>query len=446
VPELWTNWAGEQRCAPVAIERPRSDEEVKAAIRRARSAGQKMRVAGSGHSFTDIACTDGRLLHLGALDRVVDADRESGLVRVQAGITLHELGKRLHEHGLAMENQGDIDRQALAGALATATHGTGLRFPNLSARLAAVRLVTAEGEAVELSAEEDPEAFLAARVGLGAVGVVTEVTLRCVPLFTLRRVDEPRPLEEVLAGLDELVERNDHFEFYVFPYTGMAIVRESERTAVEPVPVSAARLWLQEGVLENRVVAFGGRVGRARPSLIPAINRAFMRAFTRSVRTDHSHRVYASRRDVRFTEMEYAVPREHGEEAIRRVLETIERRRLPVGFPLEMRFVSADDAFLSTAHGRETAYIAVHQFRGMEFETYFRAVEAIMDSYGGRPHWGKRHYQSAATLAPRYPGWDRFQAVRARLDPDGLFANDYTDRVLGPAGAQRPAAPAEVEA
>ncbi|MEX2194559.1 MAG: D-arabinono-1,4-lactone oxidase [Thermoleophilaceae bacterium] len=431
--EVWTNWAGEQRCAPEALERPRSSEEVVAAVERARDSGRRVRVAGSGHSFTDIACSEGTLLHLGAMDRVLDSDTVTGLVRVQAGITLHELGSELAERGLAMENQGDIDRQSLAGALATATHGTGLGFRNVSSQVAAMRIVTADGAVLDI---EDEDTLRAARVGLGALGVVTEVTLRCVPIFTLRRVDEPRPLEEVLSSIDALAEGNDHFEFYVFPYTGAALVRETQRSkALEPDPPGAAKLWFEEVALPNIMVGVAGRAGRIRPGLIPPLNRALMRAIGRTVRVDRSARVYASRRDVKFTEMEYALPREHGEEAIRRVLDTIERRRLPVGFPLEFRLVAGDDSYLSTAHGHDTAYIAVHQFKGMEFEGYFRAVERIMDDYGGRPHWGKRHYQSAATLAPRYPEWDAFAAVRERLDPDGLFSNDYVDRVLGPVGA-----------
>ena len=433
MPELWTNWAGEQRCAPDVFERPRAEMEVVAAVQRAREAGRRVRVAGSGHSFTDIACSDGTLLHLGAMDRVLHADPATGLVRVEAGITLHDLGRQLAERGLAMENQGDIDRQALAGALATATHGTGLRFRNLSSQVAAMRMVTADGSVLDI---EDEPTLRAARVGLGCLGVVTEVTLRCVPIFTLRRVDEPRPLEEVLSSLDALAEGNDHFEFYVFPYTGVALVRETERSEqLEPAPPGAARLWFEEVALPNVMVGVAGRVGRTRPGLIPPLNRALTRAITRTVRVDRSARVYASRRDVKFTEMEYAVPREHGEEAIRRVLEVIERRRLPVGFPLEFRLVAGDDSYLSTAAGRDTAYIAVHQFQGMEFETYFRAVERIMDDYGGRPHWGKRHYQSAATLASRYPEWDAFAAMRERLDPSGTFSNDYVDRVLGPVNA-----------
>lgn len=431
--DLWVNWAGDQRCAPRAIERPRNEEEVVAAVERARAAGERVRVAGSGHSFTDIACTDGRLLHLGTMDRILDSDPETGLVRVQAGITLNALGRGLAERGLAMENQGDIDRQALAGALATATHGTGLGFRNLSARVERMRIVTADASVVEIDEASDADAWRAARVSLGALGVVTEVTLRCVPLFTLRRVDHSRPLADVLDGYDALCESNDHFEFWLFPHVDTAIFRETERLPdAEPIPVSSRRLWFEERFLPNIAVGLGAQVGRLRPAAIPAINRAFMKIVAKAVRQDHSYRVYAGRRDIKFTEMEYAIPREHGLEALRRVLDVIESRGLPVGLPLEMRIVAGDDAFLSTAHGGDTVYIAVHQFRGMDFETYFRAVERIMIDYGGRPHWGKRHYRSAADLAPLYPEWERFQAVRARMDPDGMFTNDYVERVLGP--------------
>jgi L-gulono-1,4-lactone dehydrogenase len=432
---LWRNWTGDQRCAPAAIETPASEAELAEAVARAAEVGRSVRAAGSGHSFTDIACTDGHLVRLDRMDRVLDSDSATGLVQVEAGITLHDLGRELAERGLAMENQGDIDKQTLGGAIATATHGTGARFPNISAQVTALRVVTGDGSVLELSEDSDPEALLAARVGLGSLGMVSAVTLRCVPLFTIRRVDEPRPLRDTLAGLDELADSNDHFELYVFPYCDVALTRSSERTDAPPVRVSPRALWFQEVVLENRVIDLVNRVGAAFPAAIPWINRRITALVGKSVRTDHSYRVYASRRDVRFTEMEYAIPREAAAVAVERVLDTIERRCLPVGFPLELRFTAPDDAFLSTAHGRHTAYIAVHMYRGVEFESYFRAVEAIMDDYGGRPHWGKRHYQSAATLRPRYPEWDRFQAVRARLDPGGLFRNDYADRVLGPVGA-----------
>jgi L-gulonolactone oxidase len=425
----WSNWTGDQRCAPAAVARPAGEAELVAAVRAGVARGGGVRAAGSGHSFTDAACTDGTMIDLRRMQRVLAADGE--LVTVEAGITLHRLGKELSARGLALHNQGDIDAQTLAGATATATHGTGVRFRNLSAGIAALRLVTAAGDVLELDAGRDPDAFLAARVGVGALGVVSAITLRCVPRFTLHRHDEPRPLGETLDRLDEHVDGNDHFEFWVFPYTRTALTRTCRRSAAPPRPPAAWRRRLQEDAIENGLLGLVCRTGRAVPRAVPRLNRLVTRAMAASDVEDHSHNVFATQRRVRFNEMEYGIPREHARAAVERALDAIERRRLPIAFPLEVRFAAGDDALLSTAHGRDTCYIAVHQYRGMEFETAFRAIEAIMDEYGGRPHWGKRHYQTAATLAPRYPGWERFRAVRARLDPGGAFANDYTRRVLG---------------
>jgi L-gulonolactone oxidase len=366
-----------------------------------------------------------------AMRRILAVDRKRGLVTVEGGLRLHELGPLLAAHGLALENQGDIDRQSISGAISTATHGTGAALPNISARVAGVRLVTSAGEVLQLDRESDREAYLAARVSVGALGVISALTIECVPLYTLHRHDEPLPLEQTLERLDEHVDSNDHFEFFVFPYADTALTRRTRRSHDAPHPPPRWRRQLQEQVIENNVLSLVCRTGRRFPGLAPRLNRVITAAMSESRVEDRGYLVYATKRAVRFTEMEYAIPRVHAREAVERVLELVERRRLPILFPVEVRFSAPDEAFLSTASGRPTAYVAVHQYVGMEFESYFRAVEEIMDSYSGRPHWGKRHYQTAATLRERYPDWDRFRAVRARLDPGGVFANDYTRRVLG---------------
>ena len=432
MPELWRNWAGDQRCAPQAIESPGSEEEVAASLGRAAAAGVPVRVAGAGHSFSDIVLTDGWLLRLDRMNRVLHADADSRLATVEAGASINELGPALERHGLALENQGDVDPQAIAGAVATATHGTGARFRNISAQLAGLRLITDGGEPVDCSAEQEPDLFRAARVSLGALGVITRVTLRCAPAETLRRLDAPKPLDETLDRLDELVDSRERFELFVFPYTRVALTRVTEGTTDPPRPLSATSEWVQDVLLENLTLELFCRAGRAAPRSIPALNRLIARLLQPSERVDRSYRIYANARRVRFTEMEYAIPREHAREALERVLAMIERRRLPISFPIEFRFVAEDDAYLSPSHGRATAYIAVHVYGGMEHETYFRAVESIMREYDGRPHWGKRHYRTAADLAPSYPHWDDFRAVRERLDPNRRFRNDYLDRVLGP--------------
>ena len=385
-----------------------------------------MKVVGAGHSFTDIACTDGVMVDMSAMRRVLSVDGDE--VTVEAGITLHDLGEELRSRGLAMENQGDVDPQTLAGAISTATHGTGTGFGNLSSQVVAVRLVDGTGEPRDVRGGDE---LRAARVGLGALGAIAAVTLRCVPAFTIHRVDEPRPLDDVLPRLDELVGSHDHWEAFVMPYTRRALTLTSERTDRAPEPAGRVAAFARDVVLENAVLGLFCRTGRAFPRLIPGLNRRLAGLMSGAEHLDASNRVYANTRLVRFTEMEYAIPRERAAEALERVLALIERRRLPVGFPIELRVAAPDDALLSTAHERPTAYIAVHQYVGMEFETYFRAVEAIMDEYEGRPHWGKRHYQSESTLRPRYPEWDRFAEIRERFDPERRFENDYLRRVLG---------------
>ncbi len=428
MPGGWTNWAGDQRCAPAALAQPRTVQELRAAVAQAARDGRRVRAAGSGHSFTDIALTDGVLVRLGNLTRVLDVDRDAGLVKVEGGITLGDFNRRLDELGLALENLGDIDRQTVAGSISTGTHGTGLNHPSISAQVEALELIGPEGDQTEISGGEELDA---ARISLGALGLITSVTLKAVPAFTIDRLDNPKPLGETLAGLEELAARNDHFEFYVFPHTHTALCRESRRSDEPPRPKSAALVYAQEVMLENWVGGAFAQLARRVPRLAPRLARLAAAGTGRSRKIDRSFKVFASERRIKFTEMEYAIPREHLAEAVPRVLDVASRPEHAVAFPIEVRFVSADEPMLSTSHGRDTGYIAVHQDPRMPWEPYFRAVEAVMDSYGGRPHWGKRHFQAAETLAPRYPRWADFQAIRDRLDPDRCFANAYTDRVLG---------------
>jgi len=425
---MWRNWAGDQVCDPAVMERPADAGQIADAVSRAAAAGRDVRVAGSGHSFSGVVVTDGTLLSLDRMNAVLDADPATGLVRVQPGITIHDLSAELDRHGLGLANLGDYDGQTIAGATATGTHGTGIGLGNLSTQIEAMELVLADGTVRQLSGGD---ALRAARVGIGALGVVSELTLRCVPAFTLHAVDEPLPLEEVLASVDELVDANDHFEFFTFPHTGIALTKRNNRTDREPAPPGPVRRWVNDILLENVVLETLCRVGRRAPSRIPAINRLIAATFSRHERVERSFRIFATERRVRFTEMEVAVPRERGVEAVRAVLDVIESNGFLVPFPLEVRWVAGDDAHLSPANGRDTTYIAVHMFRGMEWEPYFRAVEDALGALGGRPHWGKRHFRDAAFLRDRYPEWDAFQAVRAELDPEGRFANGYVRRVLG---------------
>lgn len=428
----WRNWAGDQSCHPAELHRPSNREELAAAIAAAAAAGRRVSVAGSGHSFTGAAMTDGAMVRVEALRGILDADPASGLVRVGGGTVLADLNEELAALGLAMENLGDIDCQTLAGAISTGTHGTGARLRNISAQVEGMELVLADGGVRELDAASNPELLRAARVGVGALGAIAAVTLRCVPAFTLERVDTPRPREEVLGSFQELADANDHFELFTFPYADNALVLERNRAEGPPRPRGRLAAQLNDVVLENWALGALAATGKAFPGRIPALSRLAGRLASGSRTVDRSDLIFANERRVRFTEMEYGVPREQGPEAVRRVIEWVRSNRYPVFFPIEMRVAAGDDASLSPSHQRDTAYIAVHQYRGMEWRPYFEAVEEIMDSYDGRPHWGKRHFQTATTLAPRYPAWAEFQRARDELDPARVFTNEYAERVLGP--------------
>jgi len=427
----WRNWAGNQTCAPEAIERPRSEADIVRIVREAGDAGRRVKVFGAGHSFTAIALTDGRLLSLDDYGQILHANKATGRVTVQAGIRLQKLNEELWTRGLAMPNLGDIAYQSIAGAISTSTHGTGVIFGGLAAQVVAMRIVAGDGSVVDCDSDHEPEVFHCARVGLGALGVVSAVTVQCVPAFNLRAVEAPERVDALLENLDEHIDGNDHFEFFWVPHTGWALTKWNQRTQNQEAPRSRWQEFYSDILMSN--VAFGAlcHVGRLRPSLIPRLSR-MIPSSGRVEYVDRSYRVFASPRLVKFYEMEYAIPREACAEALNRIRHFVDESGLNISFPVEVRFTAPDDIPLSTANGRPSCYIAVHVYQGTHYQQYFEAVEDIMDDYGGRPHWGKLHFQTAETLAPRYPEWDRFQAMRRRLDPDGRFSNAYLDRVLGP--------------
>ena len=429
---VWRNWGRTASCSPATMLQPRSEEEIVAAVKEAAANGQKVKVAGTGHSFTDIACTDGVMLEIQRHRRLVGVDRERKQVTVEAGIPLFELAAQLAEHGLALSNLGDIGYQTVAGAISTATHGTGARFGTLSTQVVALRLITGDGSVVECSRESDPDLFRAAQVGLGALGVISQVTLQCEDAFNLHAVEQPEKLEAVLESFEERVQGNEHFEFYWFPHTDVCMTKENNRTDEPLDPKSRMRTWVDDVLVANRVFGLACRIGRRWPRTVPRIARLAGVLLSKTEEVDRSDRVFLTPRFVRFAEMEYAIPRSAAPDALTEVKRFIERKQLIVSFPVEVRVAAPDDAFLSPAHGRDTAYVAVHMFQRVDFDPYFRGVEAIMRGLDGRPHWGKWHYRTAGDLRPVYPEFDRFLAARDRLDPERRFANGYLDRVLGP--------------
>ena len=426
----WKNWAGNQQCTPERIERPATEQGLVRIIKQAAAAGQRVKVVGSGHSFTGIALTDGRLIKLDGYARVLSIDREKQTATVQAGIPIARLSRELDKQGLALENLGDINYQSISGAISTATHGTGHALGGIATQVTGLRLITGDGSIVDCSAEKEPEIFSAARVGLGALGIISTVTLRCVKAFNLHAIEMPERVDEVLERLDENIQTNDHFEFFWVPNTGWALTKRNQRTTA---PVVTRGLWKEfrdDILVSNFAFEALCRIGRLRPALIPRVARALPQT-GRTEYIDKSYRVFSSPRMVRFYEMEYGIPAEAAIEAFNRVRSFLKQSGLVPIFPVEVRFTKGDDIPLSTASGRDSCYIAVHVFEGMQYQQYFEAVEDIMNDYAGRPHWGKLHFQTAGTLVPRYPQWDEFQKVRSRLDPEGRFSNPYLDRVLG---------------
>jgi L-gulonolactone oxidase len=415
------------------VVRPADVDEVVRTVKQAAADGRRVKAVGAGHSFTAIAATDGVLLRLHALSGLREVDRAAGLVTIAGGTPLHQLHHLLAAEGLAMANLGDIDRQSISGAISTGTHGTGARLGGLATQVRGLELVIGDGSVVTCSATENPELFAAARVGLGALGIVTAVTLQCEPAFRLRAVERPVPVADAIGGLDDLAERNEHVEFYWMPHTEAALLKENNRPADDEPdkPLGRLRTWFDDELLSNTVFGAVCRVGRARPSLVPRANRLVAKALGPRTFTAPSYDVFVSPRRVRFVEMEYAVPRAAAADAFAAIRSVIERERLQVSFPIEVRVAAGDDIPLSTASGRDSAYFAVHMFRGVEFDRYFRAVEQEMRALDGRPHWGKMHYRTAADLRPAYPRFDEFLAVRDTVDPDRRFTNPYLEAVLG---------------
>ncbi|WP_405573370.1 FAD-binding protein [Streptomyces sp. NBC_01167] len=427
----WRNWAGNVSARPAREASPASAEEVADVVRQAAEAGLRVKTAGAGHSFTAVAATDGLLIRPDLLTGIRHIDRTAMTVTVESGTPLKRLNAALAREGLSLTNMGDIMEQTVAGATSTGTHGTGRESASIAAQIRGLELVTADGSLLTCSEKERPEVFAAARIGLGALGVITAITFAVEPIFLLTAHEEPMTFDKVTAEFDALHAENEHFEFYWFPHTGNCNTKRNNRSMGPASPPGTVSGWIEDELLSNGVFQVVNSVGRAVPATIPAIAKVSSRALSARTYTDIPYKVFTSPRRVRFVEMEYALPRETAVAALREVKAMIERSPLRVSFPVEVRTAPADDITLSTASGRESAYIAVHMYRGTPYQSYFTAVERIMTAHGGRPHWGKVNTRDAEYFAEVYPRFGEFTALRDRLDPGRRFGNDYLRRVLG---------------
>jgi L-gulono-1,4-lactone dehydrogenase len=436
----WRNWAGNVTASPRRTASPASADELAAEVRRAAEDRLTVRMTGSGHSFTPTAVSDGVLLRPGGMTAIRSVDPDAGTVTVEAGCPLHVLNTELLARGLSLANMGDIQVQTVAGATQTGTHGTGRDIGGMAAQIAGLELVLADGRIVTCAADSPsggltvPGAaglFDAARVGLGALGIVTAVTFSVVPAFLLEAREEPMSWSRVISELDELTSDNEHFEFYWFPHSEGCLTKRNNRSEGPARPLPRWRYWLDDEFLSNTVFNATNQLGRRVPAVIPTVNAVAARALGSRSYVDAAYRVFTSPRRVRFKEQEYAVPRAALSDVLAEVKSLIERRDWRISFPIEVRVTPSDNLWLSTAYGRDSAYIAIHVFHSSPHEAYFTEVEAIMTAVGGRPHWGKMHTRDAGYLSREYPKFGDFVALRDALDPDRRFGNAYLTQVLG---------------
>jgi FAD-linked oxidoreductase len=429
---VWSNWSGHVRATPAQIVVP-ADE---AALREAVRAGPgPVRVTGSGHSFTPVCQTDGTMVSLDRMQGLVSMDRDRGVATLLAGTKIHAIGRPLFDAGYGLRNQGDIDRQSIAGAVSTGTHGTGAGLGSLSSEVDAFRLVLANGDVLDCSASSNTEVWEGGRTSLGVLGVLSEIALRVEPAYRLRQSNWVMPAQECWRQIAQLRDVHRHFEFFWFPMADAVVAKSLDMTDEDvPSPVNGEKMEArgERHSWDQRVFETGCRVARVLPFVSGPLQRFFTRgAMGTGSRARWSHEIFPSPRTVRFNEMEYAVPAANGVDCIREVAEVIRTRNIAGVFPIEFRFVKADDVWLSPFYKRDAATISVHQYRHQDFKPLFDAVEPVFWKYGGRPHWGKVHSLRAKQLSALYPMWDRFQDLRRRLDPAGRLLNSYLRDLIG---------------
>lgn len=420
----WKNWSRTVMNKPEAYYFPKTLQDMKQLVDHCRTTGKKMRVVGAGHSFTPLVATSEALVSLEHFTGIDSIDHKQNRVTVWAGTTLKDLGEWLYEQGYAMENLGDINVQSIAGAISTGTHGTGITFGSISTQVTSITLLTSTGELLHISQEENKAYFNATRVSLGMLGVIVKVQLQVIPRHQLTSETYKITFPEVLEQLDPLRQQNQHFEFFWFPYTNTVQAKQINRAKSETVNSKQGNSFNQI-VVENGLLWVLSQLCRMQPKWSKAVSNLSALGIPNATETGDSHHLYATPRLVRFYEMEYSVPANQMRSVLTDIQHVLEKHRFRVHFPIECRYVKGDDIWLSPAYQRDSAYIAVHMFKGMEFQPYFSAVEEIFEHYRGRAHWGKMHTMTTEKLEHAYPKFHDFLRVREELDPYRMFTNDY---------------------
>ncbi len=421
----WSNWSGGVTCKPRQIVTPKDDVELAAAIRQAQG---PVRVPGTGHSFTPLNATDGTLIDLSAFTGVRGADPGREIATIGAATPIWDAGPALYSLGFGFKNQGDIDRQTLAGVVSTGTHGTGPGLGSFSADVAGFRLMLATGEIIDCTPTDNAEIYEAGRLSLGMFGVLTEISMHVRPAYKLVEKNFLMSSGEAFKDLDALVNANRHFEFFWFPYAENVICKSLNETTDEaPSPRSSEEMYRrgEKASTDSRVFTAINDVLPYAPFLLKPAHRLFSDLMPGPDRVRWSHELFPSARVVRFNEMEYAVPYERAKDCLGEIVAMIRKKRINTGFPIEFRTVAAEDVWLSPFYRRASATIAVHQFHRVDTTGLFSACEAIFRSYEGRPHWGKRHTRNAQEVEALYPKYGEFLAIRRKVDPTNKFLNAY---------------------
>lgn len=417
---LWKNWSGLQQSRPTQFVKPTDVSELSQIIRQA----QKCRVVGAGHSFSPLVCTDDTLISLDSLTGLVRYDKQLNQSTLHAGTRLKNLGAVLDPINQALQNQGDIDEQSLAGAVSTGTHGTGVDLTCLSGFVEGFQLVTANGEILECNATENSTIFEAGRVSLGSLGVLSQITMQNRPRYRLKEQIQLTPLKDILSHMDQWKTEHRHIECMVFVYAQDAILKTLDPTDDQIKTLPAP--WPSDDTL----LTLFSEIAQKTPRLNPYVQKLLGAFIKPTTRVDWSSVVFPSVRETRFNEMEYQIPAERGLECLAEVVATLKKHKAPVFFPLEYRYVKGDDIWLSPFYQQDCASISVHQYHKQDCHEIFKIVEPIFWKYGGRPHWGKMHTLNASALKKLYPRWYDFLALRKELDPQQKWMNPYLESLF----------------
>lgn len=417
----WQNWSGGQKASPQNLAYPTSEEEIATLVRQAPG---NVRAFGGSHSFTPVAASQGTMISLEAMNGIVRHDPSALTATIMAGTRIANLGTELKALGQGLINEADINYQSLAGAISTATHGTGRQLQCYSAYVREMRLILADGSIVQCSKDKDRELFEAARVGVGSVGIISQITLQNRAAYRLREVVQVMELKEAMALVNAERDKHRHIEFFAFLYGDRAVVKRTNLTseAITPLEKPAGD--------DNEILEWAADTARKYPWTNSWIQRAIGLFVSNSSRVGESYDLLASPRTVQFNEMEYTLPADQGLACLQEVRETIRKKGINVFFPIEFRYTAADDCWLSPFYGQASASISVHQYHKQEYRELFNLVEPIFWKYKARPHWGKLHTLKARNFRALYPQFDAFQRVRAHADPQGKFLSPYAKELF----------------